>query len=65
VGLIGDIWRWVEHWLFDRLFEMVLAWLLTHYVLASIDFQIWVWLVLALAVILVVMLIAWLVDALR
>jgi hypothetical protein len=35
------------------------------YVLASIDFQIWVWLVLALAVILVVKLIAWLVDALR
>jgi hypothetical protein len=31
----------------------------------GMDFQIWIWVVLALAVILVVKLIAWLVDALR
>jgi hypothetical protein len=68
VGLIGGIWGWVERWLawlVDRLVEMFLVWLFKHYVLMGMDFQIWVWVVLALAVIPVVVLIAWLVDALR
>jgi hypothetical protein len=63
VGLIGGIWGWVERWLVEHLVEMGLVWLFKHYVLMGMDFQIWVWMVLALAVILVVVLIAWLVDA--
>jgi hypothetical protein len=63
VRLIGGIWGWVERWLVEHLVEMGLVWLFKNYVLMGLDFQIWVWMVLALAVILVVVLIAWLVDA--
>jgi hypothetical protein len=53
----------VERWLFEHLVEMGLVWLFKHYVLMGMDFQIWVWMVIALAGILVLVLIAWLVDA--
>jgi hypothetical protein len=66
VGLIGGIWGWFERWLVEHLGEMGLVWLLKqHYVLMGLDFQIWVWIVLALAVVILVgVLIAWLVDSL-
>jgi hypothetical protein len=64
VALIAGIWGWFEHWLVERLVEMGLAWLFKRYVLAGMDFQIWVWIALALlAVILVIRLIARLVDS--
>jgi hypothetical protein len=75
-GLIGSILRWLfDHivepiwgWLVElvehHLVKMGLVWLFTqHYVLMGMDFPIWVWMVvLALAVILVVVLIAWWID---
>jgi hypothetical protein len=65
VGLIGDIWRWLERWLVEHIGEHfskeALVWLLTrHYVMAGLDFEIWVWILIALVV---GVLIAWLVGA--
>jgi hypothetical protein len=58
--MLGGIWGWLVEHLFEHLGEhlvaMGLVWLFS---------KIWVWMVLALAVILIVRLIAWLVDAWR
>jgi hypothetical protein len=69
--MLGGIWGWLVKPLFEHLGEhLVLDWLFSKIWVVAMGLvwlfsKIWVGMVLALAVILVVVLIAWLVDALR